>query len=144
AEHDVVVDLLRQPFPQLEGLLVQKGSFVPKVVGANDGGVAPGIAAAKPALLQHGDAAHAVLAGEVVGGGQAVTTAADDDHVVLARRLGAAPGALPVLVEAERVARQAEYGVPAHRQPVVARPRRVPTVTASAAVHGMARAQRRS
>src|SRR3546814_3569790 len=60
AEHDVEVELLAQSLPQLQRMLVDRRRFVPEIVGAADGGVAAGVAAADPALLQHRDVAAAV------------------------------------------------------------------------------------
>src|SRR5690349_13545575 len=82
--------------------------FIPEIVGADDGGVAAGIAAADPALFQDRHIGDAEFLGEVVGGGQPVAAAADDDDVVFALRLRAAPSLLPVLVIAERVPHQGE------------------------------------
>ena len=82
AEHQVVVELLRQPLPELQRMLVERGALVPQIVGADHRGVAPGVAAAEPALLQHRDIGDAVEAGEVVGSGQAMTAGADDDDIV--------------------------------------------------------------
>ena len=78
------------------------------VVGADDRRVAPRVAAAEPALLEHGDVGRAVLLGEVVGGREPVPAAADDDRVVARLRRGTAPGERPALVVAPRVARQRE------------------------------------
>ncbi len=100
-EHDVVVEVLGQAFPQLHGVLVELRRLVPQVVGADDGGVARGVAAAQPALLHHRDVADAVFLGQVIGRGQAVAAAADDDHVVHRLGRGRAPHALPVLVVAQ-------------------------------------------
>ena len=55
AEHDVVVQLLAQALPELDRVVVDPGALVPQVVGADDRGVAPGVAAAEPALLEHRD-----------------------------------------------------------------------------------------
>ena len=113
-EHDVVVQVLGQAFPQFHRMLVEMRGFVPQVVGAHDSGVARGVAATEPAFLDHRDVLHAKLLGQVVGGGQAMTATADDDHVVhrLGRRI--APHALPVLMVAERVLEQAEAGITLH------------------------------
>jgi hypothetical protein len=111
AEHDVVVQLLAHGFPELEGVLVKGGAFVPQIVRAHDGGVAPGVAAAQPAALEHGDVGDLVFLGEIVGGGEAVPAAADDDHVVGRLGLRRAPGRGPVLMVRERVSQQAENGI---------------------------------
>ena len=108
AEHQVVVELLREALPELQRMLVEGGAFVPQVVGADHGGVAPGVAAAEPALLQHRDVGNTVEGGEVVGGGEPVPAGADDDDVVGRLRRGAPPLLRPALVMAQRVAREAE------------------------------------
>ena len=115
AEHDVVVEVLGQAFPQFHRVLVEVRRLIPQVVGAHDGGVACGVTAAQPALLDHRDVLHAKLFGQVIGRGQTVTATADDDHVV--HRLGRwiAPHALPVFVVAERVLEQAEAGITLHK-----------------------------
>src|SRR3546814_9662636 len=90
--HHVVVEILGEALPQLQCMLVERRRLVPQVVGAHDGGVAPGVAAAQPAALHHRDGADAVQLGQVIGSRQAVAAAADDDHVVARLRLGALPG----------------------------------------------------
>ena len=84
AEHHVVIDVLRQALPQLHGFFVQRGRLVPQVIRAHDGGVARSVAAAEPAALHHGNVAHAVFFGHVIGGGQAMAASADHHGVVLA------------------------------------------------------------
>src|SRR3546814_2956337 len=79
-EHDVVVEVLRQPLPQLHRVLVEVGVGGQQVVGAHDGGVASDVAAAEPALLQHGDVGDAVVLGEVVGGGEPMPAARSEEH----------------------------------------------------------------
>ena len=100
-EHHVVVEFLRQPRPQLVGVAIDALGGRPQVVRAHDGGVAAGVAAAEPALLQHGDVGDAVLLGHVIGGGEAVAAGADDDDVIGRLRLGRTPLLRPILVAAE-------------------------------------------
>lgn len=114
AEHDVVVEILREPFPKLHRLFVKRGRFVPEIVRADDRRVARRVAAAEPAFFEHGDVAHAMLLRQVVGRGEPVPASAHDDDVILALRLGAAPLALPMLVVRQAVAHQAEYRIAAH------------------------------
>lgn len=91
AEQDVVVQLLGQALPQPQRVLVDRRALVPQVVGPDDRGVAGHVAAGQPAPLQHRDVGDAVVAGQVVRGGQAVPATADDDHVVVPLRHWVAP-----------------------------------------------------
>ena len=106
-EHHVVVQLLRQCRPQPMRVSIDALGGLPQIVGADDGGVAAGIAAAEPAFLQHGDVRHAVLLGHVIGGGEPMSAGADDDDVVEALRLGRAPLLRPILVTAQRLSGEA-------------------------------------
>ncbi len=114
-EHDIEVQLLAESLVELQRVLIERRAFVPQIVRANDGGVASRVAAAEPALLQHGHVPDAVLLGEVVRRRQPVAAAADDHHVVLGFWLGAAPRERPVLVVAESISNKAEYRILAHR-----------------------------
>ena len=62
ADHAVVVQLLAQPFPLLQRMLVEERVRRQHIVGADDGGVAADIAGAEIALVDHGDIGDAVLA----------------------------------------------------------------------------------
>ena len=70
AEHDVVIQILAQALPQLHRFFIQMGGFVPEIIGADDGGITAGVAAAQPAFFQHGDIADAVFFGEIIRRGQ--------------------------------------------------------------------------
>src|SRR6185437_9814654 len=89
-------------------MLEEDLALLEQIVRADDRRVAPGIAAAEPALLDDGDVGDAMIFGEVVGSRQAVPAATDDDDVVGGIRRRAAPCLRPALVVAQRVARQAE------------------------------------
>ena len=112
--HDVVVQILGEPVPQLQRVVVDAGALVIEVVGADDGGVAAGIAAAEPALFQHRDIGDAVLLGEVVGGGEAMAAGADDDDIVFRARLGRGPLLLPALVAAHGLPGDGKYRIFPH------------------------------
>ncbi len=101
--HDVVVQLARQGLPELERVLVDRRALVVEIVGPDDRGVAAGVAAPEPSLLEHGDVGHPVLLGEVIGGGEAVPAAADDHRVVAHLRLRRAPLAAPALMSEGRL-----------------------------------------
>src|SRR5436853_5596792 len=92
-------------------MLVEMRALVPEIVGAYHGGVAPGVAAAEPALLQDRDIGDAVLLGEIIGGGKPMPAAADDDGLIRGLWIRAAPRLLPTIGEAERVAEEAESGI---------------------------------
>ena len=96
-------------------MLVEVGALVPQVVRPDDGGVAAGVAASEPALLEHRDVGDPVQGREVVGGREPVAAAAHDDDLVGLLGLGAAPCGRPALVMAERVAGKGEDGV-SHRR----------------------------
>ena len=113
-EHHVEVEDVREILPELHRVLVELGVAVEQVVRADDGGVAPHIAAADPTFLEHGDVADAVQLGEVESGRQTVPTTADDDDVVGLLRLRRAPGARPLPVPGERVAQDGPARVAAH------------------------------
>src|SRR3546814_747059 len=109
-EHDVVIQLLAQPLPQVERMVVELGAFVIEVVGADDGGIAPRIAAAEPTLLDHCHIADAVLLGQIIGRAQAVPAGADNHDVIFGFRLGIRPLLLPALVAAHRLAKERSPG----------------------------------
>ena len=113
-EHDVVVERLRQPLPELHRMVVKRRALVEEVVRADDGGVAPGVAAADPALLQHRDIGDAEFLREIIGGGKPMAAAADDDRVVAGLRLGRTPLRPPALVAGEGVAKEGERGKSLH------------------------------
>ena len=51
--HHVDVELVRQPAEQLDGFLVEVDALGRQIVGADDRGVARGVAAGEPALVEH-------------------------------------------------------------------------------------------
>src|SRR5207245_7779509 len=97
AEQDVVVEVLGQRFPQLHGVLVNRGALIPQVVGANDRGVAGHVAPGEPAAFKNGDIGDSVVASQVVGGGEAVPAPAHDHDVVRAFGVRVAPEVIGVL-----------------------------------------------
>ena len=80
--HDVVVELLRQVLPQVQGVVIKRLALFPEVVRADDRRVAAGVAAAEPALLDDRNVPHAVLGRHVIGGGEAMPAAAHDHGIV--------------------------------------------------------------
>ncbi len=109
-KHDVVVQDLREAFPQLQRVVVQRRALVEQVVRADDGRVAAGVAAADPALLEHGRTRDAVLRREVIRRRQAMATATDDDGVVLRLRRYTTPLRRPALLTAEGFLEQRPAG----------------------------------
>ncbi len=121
-EHDVVVEVLAQPLPQLHRMFVEMRALVIEIVGADDGGVAARIAAAEPALFDDGDIGDAVLLGQIIGGTQAMPARADDDYVIFGLGFGIGPLRLPVLVAGQRIFNNRSCRKTGHRQPPVSRP----------------------
>ena len=108
AQHDVEIELLRETLVELQRKIVEPRAFRIQVIGAHDGGVAPGIAAADPAALEHRHIGDAVILRQVIGGGEAMAAAADDDDVVARFGRGVAPRGRPVLRARKRAAQQPE------------------------------------
>ena len=106
ADHRVVVDVLLEPFPELERPLVEGRVAWQQVVRADDGGVAPDVARADVALFQHRDTPHAVVLRQVVGRGQAMTATAHDHRVVGGLRAGVTPGRLPAALAGQGLPKQ--------------------------------------
>ena len=121
------LSVLRQPLPQLQRELVEVRVGVEVVVRADDRRVAPGVAAAEPALLEHGDVGDAVLLREVVGGREPVPAAADDDDVVarLRRGLRHASGQRSWCDSALRAREKIEYFMEAQAVPALSLPRAI-------------------
>ena len=97
AEHHVDVQLHRHLLIQVHRAVVEGHPFGGEVVGAHDGGVAPRAAAAQVGLVEHGHIGHAVIAGQVIGGGQTVHAAADHHGVVGPLQVAIAPHPRPRL-----------------------------------------------
>src|SRR5580700_4551626 len=101
--HGIVVEIDLKPFPQLEGEVEEADIFARKIIGADDGGIAPDIAETDTPALQHRDIADAVILGKIIGACQAMTATADDDDIIgrLGHRL--APSRAPAPVAAQRL-----------------------------------------
>ena len=80
--HHIVIEILAKPVPKLDGVVINAGRLVIKIVRANNGGVAPGVAAAKPPLFQDRHIGDAVLLGQIIGRRQPMPARTDDDHIV--------------------------------------------------------------
>ena len=98
AHHRVEVQLLLHPLPELQGMGIELGIARQPVVRPHDGGVAPDVAPAEIALLEHRHVCQTVLLGEVKRRGQAMAAAADDDDIVFGFRVGSAPVGPPSAV----------------------------------------------
>ena len=98
AVHHVIVQLGFQLFPQLQAVGIEFAVARQKVIRPHNRGVAPDVAGAKVAFLQHRDVAQAVVLGEVIGGGKPMPATTDDDGVIARLRLGVAPDRAPAAV----------------------------------------------
>ena len=112
ADHRVVIQVLLQPFPQLQRPFIEMMILRHHVVGAHDRGVAPRIAHADQAALQHGDIGEAMLLGQIVGSGQPVAAAADDDHIIGSLGVRIAPRRRPTLIPRQSFLKKAKSRIP--------------------------------
>src|SRR6267143_13908 len=110
-------------------MVVERGALVVQVVGADDGGVAAGVAAADPAFFEHCDVGEAVLAREVVGCPEPVTTAADDQGVIGSLGFGTAPLLRPAALAGQAPYQQRQAGEGLHRRLASCSPPRAATST---------------
>ena len=111
AEHDVEIEFLAQALPQFEREVVETRRLVTQVIGAHDGRVAAGVAAAQVSLLDDRHIGDAVLFCQVVRRRQAVTATAHDHRVISLPGSGITPGPGPVFVVATGVSEQAQERV---------------------------------
>ena len=126
-ELEIGAQVLLEPLPELQRVLVDRGRLVPEVVRADDRGVARHVAAGEPALLDDAHVGDAVVLRQVVGGREAVAAAPHDDDVV--RRLGLSGAPVPVVVHASgrpagggTVSRRSSLAVNAGRRARATRP----------------------
>src|ERR1700730_4865608 len=101
-------------------MVVERGALIEQVVGADDSGVAAGVAAADPAFFQHRDVGEAVLAREVVGCSQPVTAAADDQGVIGGLGFRTAPLRRPAALAGQAPYQQREAGEGLHGRVLLA------------------------
>ena len=106
AEHDVEVQLAREPLVEAQREVVEARALREEVVGAHDRRVAPGVAAAEPAALEDRHVADPVVLRQVVRGRESVAAAAHDERIVGALGLGRAPHRSPAALPRERPAQQ--------------------------------------
>ena len=108
AQHDIEIELARQALIEPEREIVERDRFGIEIVRPHDGRVAPGVAAAEPALLDHADMAAFVGLGEIIGGREPMPAAADDDEVIGRLRLRLAPRLRPALMAGEALAKESK------------------------------------
>ena len=100
-EHHVIIECLGQPFPQLQRMFVDGAALLEQIIRSNDCGVAPRVAAAKPALFKDRYVADAMQLREIVGGGEPVPTPTDDDDIISWFWFGRSPLRGPTLMIGE-------------------------------------------
>src|SRR5205823_835031 len=115
AHHRVEVEPLLEPLPELQRELVEADVLGVKVVGADDGRVAPDVAEPDRAPLEHRHVPDAVLGGEVVGGRQPMAAPADDHHAIAWARRRLRPGARPAALAGETLEKEPPPRVAAAR-----------------------------
>ena len=81
-EHDVEVQVRGEPLVELDGTVIEARPLGCEIVGPHDRGVSSRPSAPYVALLHDRHIGDAVVAGEVVGGGETVNPTTHDDHVI--------------------------------------------------------------
>ncbi len=102
-EHDIIIEILAQLLPELHRMFIKMRALVIKIVGANNGRVAPGIATAEPSLFDNRDIGDAVFLGQIIGSAKAMPARTDDDDIIFGPGLGIGPLRLPVSVAGKRI-----------------------------------------
>ncbi len=69
-------------------MLVNIHALFIEIVGADDGGVAAGIATAEPAFFQDCDIGNAMFLGKIICRAETVAAPANDDDIIVLARLG--------------------------------------------------------
>jgi hypothetical protein len=82
-------------------MLVKRLIAIQQIVGPDDCGIAPDIAAANPPFFQDGHLFGPMVAREIIGGRQAMSAAADDDVIILRLRRHIPPGSCPAFMASE-------------------------------------------
>ena len=113
-KHDVVVQILAHGFVKRARLFIDRGGRILQIIRADDGGVAPGIAAAEPALFDHRHIGDSEILSQVIGGRQTVAACAHDDHIIGGFRFRRSPGPFPALMIAGGLSGDGKGGVAAH------------------------------
>ena len=112
ADHDVVVEFLLQPLPELHGQLIERhiAGLAIDLAGIAEAG----LKAWAGLPVEHGDLMPGL--GEIIGRRQAMAAAADDDHVIGGLRRGVAPHRLPIPMPRQGLRCEIEDGVAHGRQ----------------------------
>ena len=101
ADHGVEINVLFQPLPQLQRMLVKGHVARFTVIGADDGGVAPDIARADPTFFNDSNIGQAVVFGQIIGRGEPMTAATHNNGVIFGLWLRLPPGGCPVFLAFE-------------------------------------------
>ena len=114
AEHDVIVQVLAQRLVKAACLLEDRRRGILEIIRADDRGIAPGIAATQPALLDNRDIGDAEILAKVIGRGKTMAASADDNDIIGGFGLWRAPGPFPPLMPAKCLARDGKDGIAFH------------------------------
>ena len=87
-EHDVEIQLGGQSFILLKRKFVKGRAFRIKIVGSDNGRVAPGISAADSAFFKHCHFYKAMHANEIIGCSKTMPSASDHNRVIGRCRFG--------------------------------------------------------
>ena len=98
--HHIIIEILRQPIPQLYRMVIHPGRFVIEIVRADNRRVSARIAAAQPAFFKHSNIGNAVFLGQIIGSRQPMPARANDNHIIRCLRLRKGPLLIPTLMSA--------------------------------------------
>ena len=113
-KHDIVVQVMRQPFPQLERMLVEWQCPVQHVVGANQRCIPADIAGTYEVFLQHRHIRDAMMFGKIMCGCKPMPATADNDNVICGFRIRLSPGWSPSGLPVQRIFCQAQNRIISH------------------------------
>src|SRR5690606_9496179 len=109
--HGIEVEVLLQPFPQLQRPFVECCIWREQVIGADNRCIPADVAGADITLLEHRDVSNAVLFGKIISGCQSMPAATDDNRVIGGLRLRVTPGRFPMGVTRKCILNERSEGI---------------------------------
>lgn len=102
-------------------MVIKPGTFVPQIIGADDGGVSSCVPATYPAPVENSDIRDPVVLDEVVGGRETMPAAADNDDVIMILGHRGGPCSLPAALTIQAFLQQGQGRIAAQKKAYYAR-----------------------